>query len=95
MYEIGKDFRNEGVTFKHTNEFTMLEWYEAYADYNDTMERIEQVIETVALEVKGTTKTTFRGHEIDLKAPWKRSASPTRSPSTASGSATSRRCAAS
>ena len=42
VYEIGKDFRNEGVSFKHKPEFTMLEWYEAYADYRDTMERIEQ-----------------------------------------------------
>ena len=72
VYEIGKDFRNEGISYKHSNEFTMLEWYEAYADYRDTMERMERLIETVALEVKGTTKTTFRGHELDLKAPWKR-----------------------
>ena len=50
VYEIGKDFRNEGVSFKHNPEFTMLEWYEAYADYTDTMERIEQLLERVALE---------------------------------------------
>jgi lysyl-tRNA synthetase class 2 len=72
VYEIGKDFRNEGISYKHSNEFTMLEWYEAYADYHDTMERMERLLETVSLEVKGTTKTSFRGHEIDLKAPWKR-----------------------
>ena len=72
VYEIGKDFRNEGISYKHSNEFTMLEWYEAYADYHDTMERMERLIETVALEVTGTTKTTFKGHEVDLKAPWKR-----------------------
>jgi lysyl-tRNA synthetase class 2 len=72
VYEIGKDFRNEGISYKHSNEFTMLEWYEAYADYHDTMERMERLLEAVALEVKRTTKTTFRGHEIDLKAPWKR-----------------------
>jgi lysyl-tRNA synthetase class 2 len=72
VYEIGKDFRNEGISYKHSNEFTMLEWYEAYADYRDTMARMERLIETVAHEVKGTTKTTFRGHELDLKAPWKR-----------------------
>ena len=50
----------------------MLEWYEAYADYNDTMARMEQLVEAVALEVTGTTATTFRGHELDLKAPWRR-----------------------
>jgi lysyl-tRNA synthetase, class II len=72
VYEIGKDFRNEGISYKHSNEFTMLEWYEAYADYHDTMERMEQLIESVALEVTGTTKTAFKGHELDLKAPWKR-----------------------
>ena len=72
VYEIGKDFRNEGVSYKHQPEFTMLEWYEAYADYRDTMARMEQLIEAVALDVNGTTKTTFRGHEVDLKAPWRR-----------------------
>jgi lysyl-tRNA synthetase class 2 len=72
VYEIGKDFRNEGISYKHSNEFTMLEWYEAYADYRDTMERMERLLEAVALEVTGTTKATFRDHEIDLKAPWTR-----------------------
>ena len=51
VYEIGKDFRNEGISYKHSNEFTMLEWYEAYADYRDTMERMERLVEAVALEV--------------------------------------------
>jgi lysyl-tRNA synthetase class 2 len=50
----------------------MLEWYEAYADYTDTMARIETLLERVAVEVTGGTKAAFRGHEIDLKAPWKR-----------------------
>jgi lysyl-tRNA synthetase class 2 len=50
----------------------MLEWYEAYADYTDTMTRIEQLVERVALEVLGTTNVTFRGHEIDLASPWRR-----------------------
>jgi lysyl-tRNA synthetase class 2 len=72
VYEIGKDFRNEGVSYKHQPEFTMLEWYEAYADYRDTMERMERLLEAVALEVNGTTKVTFRGHEVDLKSPWRR-----------------------
>jgi lysyl-tRNA synthetase, class II len=72
VYEIGKDFRNEGISYKHSNEFTMLEWYEAYADYRDTMERIEHLVEAVATEVTGTTTTTFRGHELDLRSPWRR-----------------------
>ena len=72
VYEIGKDFRNESVSYKHQPEFTMLEWYEAYADYRDTMDRIEAMLEQVALDTLGTTVTTFRGHEIDLKRPWKR-----------------------
>jgi lysyl-tRNA synthetase class 2 len=72
VYELGKDFRNEGVSFKHNPEFTMLEWYEAYADYTDTMVRIETLVEAVAREVLGTTALTFRGHELELKAPWAR-----------------------
>jgi lysyl-tRNA synthetase class 2 len=72
VYEIGKDFRNEGVSYKNQPEFTMLEWYEAYADYTDTMARIETLIERVAIEVRGSTKVTFRGHEVDVKAPWAR-----------------------
>jgi lysyl-tRNA synthetase class 2 len=72
VYEIGKDFRNEGVSFKHHPEFTMLEWYEAYADYRDTMDRIEQLVSRTAHKVLGTTKVTFKGREIDFAAPWPR-----------------------
>jgi lysyl-tRNA synthetase class 2 len=72
VYELGKDFRNEGVNFKRNPEFTMLEWYEAFADYEDTMRRTENLIEYVALEALGTTKATFKGHDVDLKAPWRR-----------------------
>jgi lysyl-tRNA synthetase class 2 len=72
VYEIGKDFRNEGVSFKHNPEFTMLEWYEAYADYRDTMTRIERLVERVAAEVLGTTVVAFRGHELELAGPWRR-----------------------
>jgi lysyl-tRNA synthetase class 2 len=72
VYEIGKDFRNESVSYKHQPEFTMLEWYEAFADFHDTMDRIEELVERVALEVIGTTAVTFREHEIDLKRPWRR-----------------------
>jgi lysyl-tRNA synthetase, class II len=72
VYELGKDFRNEGVSFKHNPEFTMLEWYEAYADYNDTMNRVERLVARVAQEVLGTTTVQFRGEEIDLSVPWRR-----------------------
>ena len=72
VYELGKDFRNEGVSYKHSNEFTMVEWYEAYADYRDTMVRMETLVERVALETLGTTKVSFKGHELDLRAPWRR-----------------------
>jgi lysyl-tRNA synthetase, class II len=72
VYELGKDFRNEGSSFKHNPEFTMLEWYEAYADYRDTMERIEDLVPTVAREVLGRTAIEFRGHRLDLEGPWER-----------------------
>src|SRR6188508_1717006 len=72
VYELGKDFRNEGVSFKHNPEFTMLEWYEAYADYRDTMARIESLVETVAAQVLGRTTVRFRDHDLELAAPWQR-----------------------
>ena len=72
VYELGKDFRNEGVSFKHNPEFTMLEWYEAYADYEDTMTRIEHLLARVAEDVLGTTVVGFRGHELELAGPWER-----------------------
>jgi lysyl-tRNA synthetase, class II len=72
VYEIGKDFRNEGLSYKHQPEFTQLEWYEAYADYRDTMERIENLVDHVAYSVNGTKQVTYRGHDVDLAKPWKR-----------------------
>jgi len=72
VYEIGKDFRNESVSYKHQPEFTMLEWYEAYADYEDTMARIETLVEQVAQEVLGTTRVMFKEQEISLERPWRR-----------------------
>jgi lysyl-tRNA synthetase class 2 len=72
VYEIGKDFRNESVSYKHQPEFTMLEWYEAYADYKDTMSRIEDCVRTATLETLGTTRVSFRGHEADLGQEWRR-----------------------
>jgi lysyl-tRNA synthetase class 2 len=72
VYELGRDFRNESVSYKHAPEFTMVEWYEAYADYEDTMRRVEDLVATVATETIGTTKVTFRGHDVDLAPPWRR-----------------------
>ena len=72
VYELGKDFRNEGVSYKHQPEFTQVEWYEAYADYKDTAVRLKELVRHAAEGPIGRTKTTFRGHEVDLKAPWKR-----------------------
>jgi lysyl-tRNA synthetase class 2 len=72
VYEIGRDFRNEGVSFKHNPEFTQLEFYAAYWDYHDVMELTEQMISTVAIEVTGSPLITFQGHEIDLSPPWRR-----------------------
>jgi lysyl-tRNA synthetase, class II len=72
VYELGKDFRNEGVSPKHNPEFTMLEWYEAYADYNDAANRLEQLVADVAERVFGSTKIEREGEEIDLTPPWKR-----------------------
>jgi lysyl-tRNA synthetase class 2 len=72
VYELGKDFRNEGVSHKHNPEFTMLEWYEAYADYNDTAERLEQLVSSVAEAVLGTTRVERDGEEIDFAPPWRR-----------------------
>jgi lysyl-tRNA synthetase class 2 len=72
VYELGKDFRNEGISPKHNPEFTMLEWYEAYADYGDVAERLEQLVSETTERVLGTTKIERDGAEIDLAPPWRR-----------------------
>ena len=72
VYEIGRNFRNEGMSAKHNPEFTMLESYEAYADYSDVARMAEALVSSVAREVLGTTKIEFREHEIDLSPPWAR-----------------------
>jgi lysyl-tRNA synthetase class 2 len=72
VYELGKDFRNEGISHKHNPEFTMLEWYEAYADYNDVAEELEALVSDVAKEVLGTTTVERGGETIDLAPPWRR-----------------------
>ncbi|RMG90287.1 MAG: lysine--tRNA ligase [Chloroflexi bacterium] len=72
VYEIGRDFRNEGVSFKHNPEFTQLEFYAAYWDYNDVMNFTEQMLAYVAEQVHGTITITYQGHTIDLSPPWRR-----------------------
>ncbi len=72
VYEIGRDFRNEGVSFKHNPEFTQLEFYQAYSDYQQIMQLTEEMIAFVADKVLGTRKVQYEGVEIDLNPPWKR-----------------------
>jgi lysyl-tRNA synthetase class 2 len=72
VYEIGRDFRNEGVSFKHNPEFTQLEFYMAYADYLKIMELTEQMIAFVCDKVLGRRQVTFDGKEISFEIPWKR-----------------------
>jgi lysyl-tRNA synthetase, class II len=72
VYELSKDFRNESISYKHSPEFTQVEWYEAYADYRDTMDRTEALVERAALGAVGTTKVRFRSHDVDLARPWRR-----------------------
>ncbi|HLR59683.1 MAG TPA: lysine--tRNA ligase [Pseudogracilibacillus sp.] len=72
VYEIGRVFRNEGTSTRHNPEFTMIELYEAYADYNDIMELTENMVAHIAKEVLGTTVITYGEDEIDLTPRWKR-----------------------
>ncbi len=72
VYEIGKCFRNEGIDTRHNPEFTMIELYQAYADYNDMMTLTENLVAFVAQEVLGTTKIKYGDNEIDLTPPWDR-----------------------
>lgn len=72
VYDMGKDFRNEGIDIRHNPEFTMIELYEAFADYNDMMDITEQMVAFVCQKVNGTTKVTYQGTEIDFTPPWRR-----------------------
>ena len=72
VFEIGKNFRNEGMDIKHNPEFTNMEFYSAYEDYNDMMNISEELISTIANNVLGTTKISYEGMEIDLTPGWKR-----------------------
>ncbi len=72
VYEIGRNFRNEGIDRSHNPEFTMMECYQAFASYEDMMRLVEEMIHFIALEVKGTPRITYQGTEIDLTPPWTR-----------------------
>jgi lysyl-tRNA synthetase class 2 len=72
VYEIGRDFRNEGVSYKHNPEFTQIEFYMAYADYHQVMELTEQMVSFVAEQAVGSSKIEYQGNPIDLAPPWSR-----------------------
>jgi lysyl-tRNA synthetase class 2 len=72
VFELGRVFRNEGMSFKHNPEYTMIEIYQAYVDYEDIMRLTEELVSDSIKNVLGTLKTTFKGHLLDFTAPWKR-----------------------
>jgi len=72
VYEIGRDFRNEGVSWKHNPEFTQIEFYKAYIDYEGVMDITERMVAFASEQVTGGTKVTFQGEEIEFKPPWRR-----------------------
>lgn len=72
VYEVSKNFRNEGIDRTHNPEFLLLEWYEAYTDYNYQMKQFEDLVSGVVKKIKGTTKIQFQGKEVDFTTPWPR-----------------------
>ncbi|HNJ65956.1 MAG TPA: lysine--tRNA ligase, partial [Turneriella sp.] len=72
VFEMNRNFRNEGISTKHNPEFTMIEIYQAYADYNTMMELTEEIFETLALKLHGKTEIPYGTHTVSLKRPWKR-----------------------
>ncbi|MDR2301658.1 MAG: lysine--tRNA ligase [Deltaproteobacteria bacterium] len=72
VFEINRNFRNEGLSVQHNPEFTMMEFYQTYSDFFELMDLTEELIETVALEVLNTTKISYQGEDVDLTRPWKR-----------------------
>jgi lysyl-tRNA synthetase class 2 len=72
VFEINRNFRNEGISTQHNPEFTMIEFYQAYATYEDLMALTEEMISSLAVELFGTTKVAYQGEEIDFAAPWER-----------------------
>jgi lysyl-tRNA synthetase class 2 len=76
VYEVGRVFRNEGISVRHNPEFTIVELYQAYSDYQDLMRLTEDIVSGIALEVLGTTQITYQGQEINLAPPWNRMTMP-------------------
>lgn len=72
VYEIGKNFRNEGIDRSHNPEFSMLEYYEAYTDYEDQMKQFEALVSTVCQKIRGTMKINYQGRDLDFTPPWRR-----------------------
>ncbi len=72
VFELNRNFRNEGISIQHNPEFTMLEFYEAYATYEDLMVRTEELFAQIAMDIKGDTKFTYQGLEVDLTPPWRK-----------------------
>lgn len=72
VYEIGKNFRNEGIDRSHNPEFTMLEWYEAYTDYNYQLTQFEELVSQLALKITGSMKVMYQEKEVDFTPPWRR-----------------------
>jgi lysyl-tRNA synthetase class 2 len=72
VYEIGKNFRNEGIDRSHNPEFTMLEWYEAYTDYEHQLKQFEELVSQLALKITGSMKVMYQGKEVDFTPPWRR-----------------------
>lgn len=72
VYELNRNFRNEGISVRHNPEFTMLEFYQAYADYQDMMELVEELLTYVVINVKGTLVFEYQGMELNFERPWKR-----------------------
>jgi lysyl-tRNA synthetase class 2 len=72
VYELGRVFRNEGLSTRHNPEFTMLELYQAYADYRDMMALVEELVSYLAIQLVGTTSLTYAGRPLDLAPPWRR-----------------------
>jgi lysyl-tRNA synthetase class 2 len=72
VFEVNRNFRNEGLSTRHNPEFTMLEWYWAYSDYHDLMDMIEDFVKKTSIKVNGSAVISYNGREIDLASPWKR-----------------------
>ncbi len=72
VFEVNRNFRNEGISVRHNPEFTMVEFYQAYANYEDLMKLTEEMFVTLAQNIVGATKISYSGHEIELKPPWRR-----------------------